>query len=597
MRLLASLAAAASLALLSSRAAALSATAELSADHIEVGDQVVLSVAINGSGTAAPRVPAIPDVEIYESGKSQSMSIVNGRVSSSVVYTFVLAPRKAGKFVVPPIVVEGAAPTAPIPFTVTVPPPSAALPQAAQPAPPQAGAGPSPDPVPPSAPPVRGAPDVFVTATVDKPRPLVNEQATLVVRFLTSVPLAGPPQYESPKLTGLLAEPLGGESQGSLVIGGRQYNYSELKTAVFPVQAGQASIGPATVIVQVPRMGPARTGDDFFDRFFNMNAPEARRLQTDPIALRAEPLPPGAPADFSGIVGSLSVEASVDRTKARAGEALNLTVTVTGTGNIKSLPEPKKPDLPSVRFFDSESSVKTETAGGRLAGSKTFKTVMVPRTSGPLVIPPFSVSYYDPAKKAYGTARSAPLEISVAPGDPNSAAAASATAPGVTAVADDVRYLKAPGGRSAAGEALGAFGAAGPWHAAPGLFLAAALFVDWRRRARAADPLGHRAGEARAAALRLLAKAEASGSVAPLGEALAGYAADRLGRPAAGLTLKEALQSLRERGAEASLPKLKALWEELDLLRFAQVAAGPDEIKRLADEIRALTAALDKEAR
>ncbi|UPT72932.1 MAG: BatD family protein [Elusimicrobiota bacterium] len=221
MRTLASLVAVAALALLSSPASALSVGAELSRARVDAGDQLVLSVTINGSGSATPRLPAIPNVEIYESGKSQSMSIINGRVSSSVVYTYVLAPRKAGRYTVPPIIVEGAAPTAPLPFIVdeAEAEPLPAAPAAPAPAPSApAPAGPSAAAPAPSA---QGpTPDVFVTATVDKPRAFVNEQVTLVVRFLTAVPLAGAPQYDAPKLAGLLAEPLGAESNGQTIIGG-----------------------------------------------------------------------------------------------------------------------------------------------------------------------------------------------------------------------------------------------------------------------------------------------------------------------------------------------------------------------------------------
>ncbi|MBI2384901.1 MAG: protein BatD, partial [Elusimicrobia bacterium] len=485
-------------------AADLAVTATLSSHQLVFGDQIVLSVAIMGSGSAAPKAPLIPDVEIYESGKSQSMTIINGRVSSSVVHTFVLNPRKTGRFVVPAIEVPGAAPTPPMVFNVDAapkePPPAPAPSQAPAP-----GQPPAPGPVPAPAPSPGATPDAFVTAQLEKNRALVNEQVTLVVRFFTAVPLLGAPQYDAPKLTGLLSESLGAEGQGTTVIRGRTYNFSELKSALFPVQAGRAAIGPAVVTVQLPRRG-GLTGDDFFDRFFNAAPPEARRLQTDPLTLQADPLPPGAPDDFSGIVGALTVESSADRTQLRAGEALTLTVVVSGVGNIKSLPEPKRPDLPSVRFFDSESSVKLERFGDKVGGAKTFKTVLVARVSGPLEIPPLTVSYYDPAKRAYARAQSKPLRLNVLPGDPNAAlpvvGPGSSAAPGVAEVAADIRYLKAPDGRGLPAKALaalGAFGRTGPWHALPGAFLLAALALDLRRRVLAADPRARRAGEARAA--------------------------------------------------------------------------------------------------
>lgn len=586
-------------------AADLTATATLSSHQLVLGDQIVLSVAIQGSGSAAPKPPLIPDVEIYESGKSQSMTIINGRVSSSVVHTFVLNPRKTGRFVVPAIEVPGAAATPPMVFNVDAAPKEPAPGQAPAPhQPPVPSQAPAPAPNP------GGSPDAFVTAQLEKNRALVNEQVTLVVRFFTAVPLLGAPQYDAPKLTGLLAESLGAEGQGTTVIRGRAYNFSELKSALFPVQAGRAAIGPAVVTVQLPRRG-GLTGDDFFDRFFNAAPPEARRLQTDPLTLQADPLPPGPPDDFSGIVGALTVESSVDRTQLRAGEALTLTVVVSGVGNIKSLPEPKRPDLPSVRFFDSESSVKLERFGDKVGGAKTFKTVLVARVSGPLEIPPLTVSYYDPAKRAYARAQSKPLRLTVLPGDPNAAlpvvGPGSTAAPGVAEVAADIRYLKTPDGRGLPAKALaalGAFGRTGPWHALPGAFLLVALALDLRRRALAANPRARRASEARAASERRLREAEAqpaaerARAVALLGEALTGYFADKLGEPAAGLTLRSVTAALQGRKtAPAVLARLKAVWDELDLLRYAPGGAGQAEVKRLADEIRALALAFDKELR
>jgi len=587
-------------------AAELTVSATLNSARAFVGDQLVLSVSIAGSGSASPRVPPIPDVEIYESGKSQSMSIVNGAVSSRVVYTYVLNPQKAGRYVLPPVEVAGAAPTAPIAFVIEAVP---ADPLQAAPPPAQAPSAPAGAP-PPQRPSAGPAPDAFVTATLDKGKAFVNEQVTLTVRFFTAVPLLGAPQYDAPKLTGLLAENLGAEGQGTTVIGGRSYNYSELKSALFPVQAGRATVGPAVVTVQIPRRGAIGSGDDFFDRFFNAAAPEARRLQTDPLALQAEPLPPGVPEDFSGVVGALTVEASADRTQAKTGEAVNLTVVVSGVGNIKSLPEPKRPDLPSVRFFDSESSVKLERIGEKVGGSKTFKTVIVARVSGPLEIPPFSVSYYDPAKRAYARAQSKPVRLSVLPGDPNAAlplvGGGSTPAPGVTEVAADIRYLKGPTGSSALADALAGFGRRGPWHAAPGVFLLAALAVVLRRRALAADPRARRSRFARETAEGRLKQAEAqpeaerARATALLGEAFTGYFADKLDLAAASLTLKAITQRLQARKTPppaASLDGVRNVWNELDQLRYAPGGADRAEIRRIAAEIRELMQAFDKEPR
>jgi hypothetical protein len=570
-------------------AQSLSVSASVNNTRVALGDQIALSVAITGSGSAVPRMPPIADVEVYESGRSQSMTMINGSVNTSVTFTYVLAPRKAGKFRVPPIEVAGAAPTEPIDIEVlaagVAPPPRAA---------PNTSPAPRPG---------EQAPAVFVTAALQKKHVFVNEQVLLVVRFLTAMPLMGQPRYDAPKLIGLLSENLGSEGQGTTSIGGRLYNYSEIKSALFPVQAGHASVGQAVVTVQVPRQ--QTTGDAFFDRFFGMTAPETRRLTSDPLDLQVDPLPPGKPDDFSGVVGRLTIEASLDKTQVKAGEAVNLIVSVRGTGNIKSLPEPKRPDLPSARFFDSESSFTLDRVGDKVGGTKVFRTVLVPRVSGPLEIPPLTLSFFDDEKRAYVQIKSAPLRLRVLPGDPNAAQplvgpGGNASAPGVTAVAEDIAYLKPPKGPSWLGDALAAFGATGPHHAPPFLFFLAAVLYDWRRRRHLADPRSRRARQARAAAERRLREAESCSeadrarAVNLLAEAVSGYFSDKLGLSVAGLTLKTVAERL---SGSPHLARLKPVWEELDLLRFAPNAANQAEIVRLTGEIRALTLALDKELR
>ena len=572
-------------------------SASVSKRRSTMEDQLVLSVTLTGSGSisAAPKLPPLPDFEAYESGRAQNYSIVNGRMSSAITYTYVLAPRRPGKFTIGPIEVAGAGSTQP--FEVEIVPTGAAA------------TGPPPaEPARPAEPPARGVqegrkPPVFVTATLDKARAFVNEQVTLTVRFYTAVPLLGQPQYQAPKLTGLMAEELGGEGGGRDIVGGVPYQFSEMRSALFPVQAGRATIGPATVAVQVPR----GMGDDFFDRFFGMVAAETRRLTTDPLAVQVDALPPGRPDDFSDVVGRLELKAAADRTKVKAGEAVVYTLTVSGVGNVKAAPEPKRPELPSVRFFDMESSFAPAPAGGRVGGAKTFRMTLVPRVSGPLEIPGPTLSYFDPQKREYVRARAPSVRLDVQPGDPGAAlplVVGGTAAPGVTAVAEDIRYLKAPRGSARAGDAIAAFGASGPWHALPFAALILAAGREWRRRAHERDPRARRRREARSAAERRLKEAlalpetERARAAALLADSLTGYLADTLDLPPAGITLKRALDGLaaeRRPPSADTLARLQESWRELELLRFAPGAAGHAETERLAARNRELFAALERE--
>ncbi|MDE2490728.1 MAG: protein BatD, partial [Elusimicrobia bacterium] len=414
MRLLpraAALAALAALAAAPARAA-VTVTAEASPTRVARDGQITLSVTVSGdtSSLPQPQMPEMPDFAVYSSGSSQSLNWINGQVSASVVYTYVLSPRKEGRLRIPPIPAGGAS-SAPIEIEV--------LKADAAPAAPAAASGPPSAPAPSARAEGRG---VFVKAFLDKTRAYVNQQVTLTVRFYSAVPLAGDSQYSPPALTGFLSEDLAPVRTGAQTIGGREYKYSEIKTALFPVQPGTLVIGPATVNCQVQDLqGADPFSPDFFNRFFSMGASRPVSVRSEPLTLKVEPLPPGAPKGFTGVVGRLTAKASADRTSVKAGEAVNLTVTVSGTGDVKSVPQPARPDLPSLRFFDTESSASAAKSGDEIGGTKTFRTVVVPRVSGEIRIPPFSFPYYDPARRAYETAATAPIDLRVAPGAPGAA--------------------------------------------------------------------------------------------------------------------------------------------------------------------------------
>ncbi|MDE2141138.1 MAG: protein BatD [Elusimicrobia bacterium] len=582
-------------------AAGVTVSAELSRAQIRMGDQLTLAVTVSGDQASlpAPRLPPIEAFNVYDSGRSQSLSFVNGHVSSNVVYTYALSPRAAGHFKIPPVSADGAAvPSAPL--DVEVLPAGAAAPAA----PPTAGQ-PAPDRADDA--PRRGrSSDIFVTASLDKPRVYVNQQVTLTIRFLNAVQLIGDLNYSAPDLTGFLTEELPPVRSGSVVIGGRPYDYREIKIALFPVQAGRLKIGAASIHCSVPHLGSANL-QDFFDRFMAMSAPEPVVVNTEPLTLQVDPMPAGKPEDFTGVVGRLAARVTADRTDVKAGDAVTLSVAVTGTGNMKSIPEPRKPDLPALRFFETETSAAVAKTNDRVGGTKTFRTVVVPRVSGRVRVPPFSFSYFDPETKSYARAETAPVDLNVAPGPAGAAAPAAPvrSTPGLTDFGDDIRYLKIAPSSSGLTGALAAFAGLGPWHAFPfALFLTAAL-IAWRRSAADADPRGRRFREALARAETRLKEAsalpadQAARAAALIDEAVAGFVADKLGAPAAGLTLKAALDGLAalpRRPAPETLERLRAAWDEANLRRFAPGAAGGD-LSRFAQDASDLLKRIDEETR
>ncbi|MCX5789266.1 MAG: BatD family protein [Elusimicrobia bacterium] len=83
----------------------LSITADVDHSVAALNEQIVMSVTVTGSRTDLPdpELPSMPNMSVYSSGRSQNISFVNGQVSSSIIYTYVLVPRFVGKADIPPI--------------------------------------------------------------------------------------------------------------------------------------------------------------------------------------------------------------------------------------------------------------------------------------------------------------------------------------------------------------------------------------------------------------------------------------------------------------------------------------------------------------
>ena len=563
--------------------------ASVNSDRIAPGEQFTLTISVSGSAPALPQphLPALGDFEVYNAGNTQSLSIVNGAARSNIEYIYLLSPRFTGRKTIGPvsIVYHGKEYRTP-PIQVEVTGAASQAPRASRGArqdPSGPGAGATPN---------RSGPDVFLDAVVDKPRPYVNEQITLSVRFFTAVNLLGNPQYSPPELSGFISEDLPPERHGERVINGRRYYFSEIRTALFPLRPDRASIGPAKVGCQMEHQAAWDPfSPDFFNKFFSQAGGGVPKvLQSRPLTVEARPLPAsGKPSDFSGAVGRFRLTASLDRSSARVGDAVTIEVKVEGEGNLKSIAAPALPPLPSFRSYDTVSSFNTTKKGDVIGGSAVFKTLIVPRVSGNLEVPPILFSYFDPKSGSYQTLRTTALPLKVAPTPAGEAAKGppipeTTSAPELTAVSNDIRYLKTAPVEPWAAGILGAISRGGPVQAIP-LFLFALTFA-WAKYSdfKARNPSVERARLAwRTAQARLKTASEQTDPArVPLAlfETLRRYLADKLHEPPAGLTLQRTVDLLNQRWVDGPKPELvegiRALWQDIERQSFAPSSGGRD---------------------
>ncbi|MBO7544147.1 MAG: BatD family protein [Bacteroidales bacterium] len=521
-----------------------------------------------------------------QKGSSTSIQMINGKVTRSAqnTYTYILLPKRTGTFTLP-------AATATVQgntihsrsFTVEVVSNSgsARQPSGQQTAPdPGAGGNVAPKPQ------ASSGEDIFLRLSLSRKSMVVGEPVTAVLKLYQRADIAGFEGAKFPNFNGFWSTeteaPTNVQFQREQV-GDNIYNSAVLRRYVLiPQKSGNLTIDPAelTCIVNV-RTKRARTGS-IFDDFFGDDYTQVKRtVKTAPLTVNVQALPSGAPASFTGGVGSFNISASLSKDSLKTHDAASLLVTVSGTGNVTLLEAPKVQFPPDFDVYDVKTTQKTDKAG--TSGSKTFEYPFIPRSAGEFTIAPVKFSWYDIKSGRYMTAGTDSLRISVAKG----AGGGTSLEGGTTAVAversgvknlgEDIRFIKTgkPSGGSGklfAGSAsyyilLAVFAilAALAW---AGLRKAASMRADVtatksRKASKMALKRLHAAGE-------FLSKDARSEFYEELHRALLGYVSDKLNMDLADQTRENIHSSLLERGVGETLADdFCSLLEECEEARYS----------------------------
>ena len=195
---------------------------------------------------------------------------------------------------------------------------------------------------------------------------------------------------------------------------GKDYSMVVLrKVILYPLEAGAKKIEPFKIDIdaEVP------TGrSDFFGRL-EMTALE-KSLSTGIQTINVKPLPEkDKPAGFTGAVGKFDFKVTPSKTNLKAGESLDLEVSVSGKGNLKLFTLPK-PIVPSaLEMYDPVHNENVQTPVTGMIGKISDKYTIIPQFKGKYTLKPIAFSYYDLASKSYKTITSKEIIIDVAEGD------------------------------------------------------------------------------------------------------------------------------------------------------------------------------------
>jgi hypothetical protein len=553
--------------------------------EVTVGEQITLTVSVSGDVKSIPQpdLPALEEFSVHSAGRSQNFTYVNGRLSASVTFNYVLVPRKAGKLTVGPasIKLEGKTyRTSPIQITV-------------------AGEGKAPSSSAPSADekkttkPQLSGKEIFMETVVDKRKAYVNEQIVLTLRFYQAIRLFDNPEYTPPSLTGFWAEELPPKKQYHKTVNGKQYLVQEIKTALFPTSTGKLTIGPAELKCVV------EDADRFFrDPFsvFDRNLSSLLRqgkpqiLKSKPIQIEVLPTPEiDRPANFTGTVGSYKMKVSVDKSEVEVGQPITLKTRISGSGNIKSVGKPVIAELPDFRTYSSGSSENVSKKDYRVTGSKTYEEVLIPKNAGKYTIPPVEFSFFDPQAKSYQTLKNDPILLSVLPpSEASPVEIAQLSRQEIGRAAKDIRYIKLSAGELKNG---GKDLYQKPLFLLLQLVPLLALAVSWRyqrEREKINSDIGyarqrraHKLAQKRLkGASRLISEGSSEEFYCEVARASLQFVGDKLNLPGYGLTKDQIEDHLSDRGVDREkIDRFTKLLDSCDFGRFAPGSSSVEEMK------------------
>ena len=219
--------------------------------------------------------------------------------------------------------------------------------------------------------------------------------------------LRHPPTLEPPEFEGVWSYPQVAPTgiAATRQVRGTWYDLFILHQVVFPLTPGQIHMSPATLRYGVP----------VAFQFFSQEDHYALESAVPKVTALALP-DSGRPAGFGGAAGSgLTLSRELGGTP-RAGEPLEVTFTLTGEGNVSLWPAPYVRWPGGIPVYSSGVEEKIEPSDGKIGGAKMYRYLVVPDSSGTLVLPSVDYPYYDLTGGLYRSASVAAVRMPVSAG-------------------------------------------------------------------------------------------------------------------------------------------------------------------------------------
>ena len=552
---------------------------------VQTGEQFMIAWTINsGDGDfIEPPFTGFQKLMGPQTSYSSSTQIINGKVSRETKYTYsyYLQAIKEGKFVIPPASVRIK--------NRTYSSDSARIEVSGSRTSRQAAAASGND--------ISAADiedtgdDVFVTLTVDKRNVFVGEPVSVTVKLYTRVEISGINEIKFPGFEGFLRTDLDTPPLTSLKresINGTIYGTGVVQQfLLYPQFPGDITIDPVQLSVLI-RQRSGRS-DPFFGDFFATYTTVPKAILSKSVNLKVNPLPGNRPSDYSGIVGRISINATLDRDSVNMNDAITLKIALSGSGNLK-IANPPTLNLPAdIEVYDPKITDNLKNSLSGTTGQKTFEYLLIPRHHGDFTIPPVSYSYFNADAKRFETITTPELRFhSRKTGEPASGITVygGVSKEDVKYLGKDIRFISSKQGLLRKTDRLSVSRKwFWPVYAFSLLLFFIVLFIRREHIRRNSDlsavrnrKAGKVAGQRLKMAAQCLKEKKSDRFYEEILKALWGYLSDKLSIPVSELNRNSAVEALRTKGIpEKELESIAALIDRCEFARYAPSSSAEED--------------------
>ena len=372
----------------------------VSKNKLGVNQRFRIEFTVNKQGADNFKVPSFSNFKIV-GGPSSSVnqSWINGKVSYTQAYIYILQPKKIGEFTIEPAIIEykgGKVTSNSVKITVTK---EIEIPK---------------DPNDPN---YIAQQSIHLVAEVSNLKPYVGEGIYVVYKLYVSenIRLNGSRVSETPQYKGFWNQDIDVKQVNFKkgTYNGESYRYVVLKKAVLiPQRSGKLIIEPIEMDFSISV--PTGRGD-FFGNMIMRNINYSTKSVVKSVSVKALP-DEGKPIDFVGAVGDFDFNVVANKSILKANEAAQIKVEISGKGNLKLFEIPKITTPAELEVYTPEHTEQVVTSLNGLRGRITDVYTVVPQYKGKYKIPEVTFTYFNPKEKKYKTIKSDAIIVDVTEG-------------------------------------------------------------------------------------------------------------------------------------------------------------------------------------